>query len=128
MTPTDVVVTFLAACGSQDLDTAVSLVHDDLEYDNVPVGIVRGADAMRNVLSSGISALAEQTEWRLLRHAANDEVVMCERLDRFLVRGRWVEVPVAGVFVIRDGKIATWRDYFDLLSYRRQKDEATSAS
>ena len=28
--------------------------------------------------------------------------------------------PVAGLFVLRGGLIAVWRDYFDLETYRRQ--------
>jgi limonene-1,2-epoxide hydrolase len=46
---------------------------------------------------------------------------MNERTDRFLVDGRWVEIPIAAVFVVRDGKVALWRDYFDLETYRRQR-------
>ena len=38
---------------------------------------------------------------------------MNERLDRFRTGDTWVELPVAGVFVVRHGKIALWRDYFD---------------
>jgi limonene-1,2-epoxide hydrolase len=48
------------------------------------------------------------------------DVVMNERFDRFLVGGRWIEVPVAGLFVLRDGRIALWRDYFDAATYRSQ--------
>ena len=48
------------------------------------------------------------------------DIVMNERFDRFLVAGRWIEVPVAGLFVLRDGRIALWRDYFDAATYRSQ--------
>jgi limonene-1,2-epoxide hydrolase len=41
-------------------------------------------------------------------------VVVTERTDRFRFKDRWVDLPVAGVFELRDGKIALWRDYFDL--------------
>jgi len=34
------------------------------------------------------------------------------------------EIPVAGLFVLRDGRIALWRDYFDLATYRRQTGPA----
>ena len=33
--------------------------------------------------------------------------------DRFEIHGRWVTLPVAGIFEIRDGLITLWRDYFD---------------
>ena len=34
--------------------------------------------------------------------------------------GKHVELPVMGVFVVKDGKISLWRDYFDLASYTSQ--------
>jgi limonene-1,2-epoxide hydrolase len=39
--------------------------------------------------------------------------VFTERLDRMTFAGKDVELPVAGVFELRDGKITAWRDYFD---------------
>ena len=39
---------------------------------------------------------------------------MTERTDAFTLNGRLGEFPVMGIFEIRDGKIAAWRDYFDL--------------
>ena len=48
------------------------------------------------------------------RQTATGDVVMNERTDRFLVKGEWYDLPVAGVFELRDGKIALWRDYFDM--------------
>ena len=43
-----------------------------------------------------------------------------ERVDSFIVNGRPVVVPVAGVFEISGGKIKAWRDYFDLATYMNQ--------
>ena len=44
--------------------------------------------------------------------------------DRFLVDSadgeRWLELPVAGIFELRDGLIARWRDYFDLETIMKQ--------
>jgi limonene-1,2-epoxide hydrolase len=31
-----------------------------------------------------------------------------------------VELPVASVFEVRDGKIAAWRDYFDMGTWTRE--------
>jgi limonene-1,2-epoxide hydrolase len=45
---------------------------------------------------------------------------MNERVDVFEMGGKHVEVPVAGVFEIRGGKIAAWRDYFDLATFTKQ--------
>jgi len=35
---------------------------------------------------------------------------MNERTDRFLLKGEWFDLPVAGVFELRDGRIALWRE------------------
>ncbi|MEV4420328.1 limonene-1,2-epoxide hydrolase family protein [Patulibacter sp. NPDC049589] len=45
---------------------------------------------------------------------AGDRVVT-ERIDHFddPAGNRVASVPVAGTFVVRDGRIALWRDYFD---------------
>lgn len=49
-----------------------------------------------------------------------DGVVLTERTDRFLVRGKWIELPVMGAFRVRDGRIAEWRDYFDMKQFQDQ--------
>jgi limonene-1,2-epoxide hydrolase len=38
---------------------------------------------------------------------------MNERIDRFVMNGKPVALPVSGVFEVVDGKISFWRDYFD---------------
>lgn len=128
MAASELVLGFLQACARGDLDAALSVLTDDVEYDNVPVGKVIGHEAVRGVLSGGISAAAEETEWVILRHAAQDSIVMCERLDRFRVGDRWIEIPVAGVFELEGDRIRLWRDYFDLDSYRRQREEVRTVT
>jgi limonene-1,2-epoxide hydrolase len=34
--------------------------------------------------------------------------------------GKSIALPVAGVFEIRNGKIAAWRDYFDMQTWLKQ--------
>ena len=121
MTPSEVVTALIHACERRDLDTACALVTDDIEYDNVPIGKVHGPEGVRSVLSGGVTAAAEQIEWVVLNQVCEGDVVMNERVDRFLVDGTWVEIPIAAVFRVREGKVCLWRDYFDLESYRRQR-------
>ena len=54
------------------------------------------------------------------RQVADGNLVLNERTDRFLVGGRWLELPVAGIFELRDGLIVLWRDYFDLDTIMKQ--------
>jgi limonene-1,2-epoxide hydrolase len=41
---------------------------------------------------------------------------MQERIDFFTIGGTPVGLPICGVFEIKDGRIAAWREYFDLAS------------
>ena len=118
-TSTQVVSAFVAAIEGKDLDSALALVAEDVVYDNVPLGEVRGPEGIRAALARILTS-AERVEWLVHHQVGEADVVMNERLDRFLVAGRWIEVPVAGLFVLRDGRIALWRDYFDAATYRRQ--------
>lgn len=121
LTPGEIVTALVQACERRDLDAVCALVTDDIEYDNVPIGKVYGPDGVRSVLSGGVTSAASDVEWVVHRQVESGDTVMNERTDRFLVDGRWVEIPIAAVFVVRDGRVALWRDYFDLESYRRQR-------
>jgi limonene-1,2-epoxide hydrolase len=121
--PDEVVRAFVAAIERKDIDAALALVTDDVVYDNVPIGAVTGPDGIRGALSR-LLGTAERIEWVTRYQVGAGDVVMNERLDRFQLGDRWVEVPVAGLFVLRDGRIALWRDYFDLATYRRQTGPA----
>lgn len=60
-------------------------------------------------------------EIEILTGVANDEVVMCERLERFRSPENGtilLELPVTGVFKLRDSQIAEWHDYFDSVQAR----------
>jgi limonene-1,2-epoxide hydrolase len=119
----DLVRSCIADLERQDLDAALDRVTDDVVYDNVPIGPVHGPDNVRAALSGALGR-AEAVEWQIKHQVAGGDTVMNERVDRFLHRGRWIEIPVAGLFKIREGRIAVWRDYFDLDSYRSQTGRA----
>jgi limonene-1,2-epoxide hydrolase len=114
--PADVVTHFIKAVERKDLDHALSHLTDDCEYDNVPLRKVVGREAVREILGPFLAAY-DQVEWRVLHQVESGNldqgVVMNERLDRFHAGDRWLELPVAGLFVIRHGQISLWRDYFD---------------
>ncbi|MDO8362278.1 MAG: limonene-1,2-epoxide hydrolase family protein [Actinomycetota bacterium] len=117
--PADVVDHFIAAIERCDLEHALSHLTDDCEYDNVPLGKVFGRDAVRATLQPFL-ARYEEVRWEVRQQVATGSldhgVVMNERLDRFRAGDSWLEVPVAGLFLVRHGQIALWRDYFDVSS------------
>lgn len=118
--PSTVVDAFIGAVGRREIDLALSMVAVDVEYDNVPMGKVFGPDGIREILTKGALAGADALEWLVLHQVATGNCVMNERLDRFHLDGRWIEVAVAGLFIVREEKIELWRDYFDLSSFSRQ--------
>jgi limonene-1,2-epoxide hydrolase len=121
LTPGELVTALVRACEARDLDRVCSLVTDDIEYDNVPMGKVYGPEGVRKVLSAGVTQEATDIEWRVLEQIEQGDIVMNERVDCFLVNGSWIEIPIAALFKVRDGKICLWRDYFDLDTYRKQR-------
>ena len=57
-----------------------------------------------------------ENEFKILSEATAGPVVFLERLDRHRLADKWVELPVTGVFEVRDGRIVRWRDYFDTMT------------
>lgn len=111
-TPEQVVNDFIAAIGRKDLDAAMGHVSEDCYYDNVPIGDMRGQEAMRKFLAPMCKG-DNPVEFEILRQTASGNIVMNERIDRFEMKGKKIGLPVAGVFEVNDGKISFWRDYFD---------------
>jgi limonene-1,2-epoxide hydrolase len=111
--PVDVVRAFLVAMEKLDYDTALSLVSEDCEYANVPLSMVRGPGGIRSVLEPFFAPTLEN-QWVVRAIAADGPLVFVERLDRHRLPGGWAELPVVGVWEVREGRITAWRDYFDL--------------
>ena len=119
MSALETVNAFMKAAADRDYDTAVSYLTDDIEYQNMPLPPVNGKQAVRDTLDM-LLANAEGSEWIVHREVEAGDIAMNERTDRFLIGGKWMELPVAGIFELRDGKIALWRDYFDLETIMKQ--------
>jgi limonene-1,2-epoxide hydrolase len=80
---------------------------------------VSGSAAIRNVIESFV-APAQEIDWENLAVAETGNKVLTERIDRFVIAGKRVELPVMGTFEFVGGKISAWRDYFDMATWQRQ--------
>jgi len=119
VTAEETVDTFIAAIERRDVDGAMPLLAPDCEYDNVPMGKAVGHAAIRATLDAFVTP-SERVEFEVVRQVAAGSVVMNERIDRFELNGKSIEIAVAGVWEVVDGQITLWRDYFDLETFRRQ--------
>ena len=102
-----------------DLDALLDYFTDDAVYHNIPVAPVSGRDAIRSTIEMFTGGV-RRIEFRMLNIAADDGIVLTERVDVFVLPNVTIELPVMGTFEVRDGKIAAWRDYFDLNQYMSQ--------
>jgi len=120
-----VVNAFIKAADAQNLDAMIALCHEDVIYENDPVGGGKGHDFVRKFLGSLMSA--DRVEWEVLRQTASETCIMNERVDRFWNNGDPTpsEIPLMGVFdVDKNGLITRWVDYWDANKYAAQKKAA----
>jgi limonene-1,2-epoxide hydrolase len=119
MSSEQVVRDFCAAWANRDVDEILSFFAEDAIYHNIPLAPAVGKDAIRGLLEFFVPPSSE-ISFDILHLAVDGDVVHTERVDRFLMGSNNVVLPVAGVFEIRDGKIAAWRDYFDRAAWTSQ--------
>ena len=105
---------------ARDVEAVLGLLTDDIAYENVPMGVMNGHDEVRAMLGPFLGG-AERVEWEVLEQVEQGDVVMNERVDRFWLPGDiTIELRVAGLFKVRAGQVALWRDYFDLAVFTEQ--------
>ena len=117
--PIDVVQEFCDTWAKGDLDAIIEFFTDDAVYHNIPIAPVTGRDAIRDTIA-GFTAAVDRVEFRVLNIAASGSTVLTERVDAVITPTLTSELPVMGTFDIVDGKIAAWRDYFDLNQFMSQ--------
>ena len=115
----DLVRRFCAAWATLDIPKIMDFFSDDAVYHNMPIQPIQGKDAIKSVIEQVVAPF-ERTDWEITHIVASGDVVLTERVDRFSSPERTVELPVMGIFEIREGKIAAWRDYFDLATWTGQ--------
>ena len=119
-TPEEVVTAFMNEFDAEhpDAEALIAYFTEDAVYHNMPMEPAVGIEAVGEALK-GVSQMTSRG-WEVVHQAANGDIVLNERVDRFLMGDKEVAVLVCGVFELRDGKIARWRDYFDLASFQAQ--------
>ena len=117
--PETIVRDFCGAWPRRDLDELMSFFAVDAVYHNVPVAPCVGAAAIRETFA-GFLATMPGIILEVVALVAADRLVMAERVDRFVMpNGHRFDLPVTGVFEVRDGTIVAFRDYFDLATFEK---------
>jgi limonene-1,2-epoxide hydrolase len=112
-----VVSDFLGAWQKRDVAGIMECFTPDATYHNVPVAPIKGIAGIREIFEGFLSAFA-YADLEIVRIAAEPNLVFAERIDHFRLHdGRSVDLPVNGVFELKDGKIHRFSDYFDLASF-----------
>lgn len=111
---------FCDAWGDGDLDGIMSFFAAGAVYHNIPLAPVEGVDAIRATIA-GFTTGVDKVEFEVKHLAAAGDVVLTERIDSFVFPNGRIDLPVSGTFELDgDGKIAAWRDYFDMNQFVSQ--------
>ncbi|MGH9430783.1 MAG: nuclear transport factor 2 family protein [Terriglobia bacterium] len=110
---------FIDACSRADADEFSSYFAEDAVWWNAPWRAIEGRDAIRETLRRGAQRMTA-LPWEIRHIVADGDVVLTERIDNFHIGETRISVPCMGIFELRDGKIAAWRDYWDLQQFERQ--------
>jgi limonene-1,2-epoxide hydrolase len=123
---TELIESFVETWARNDVDAIMEFFTPDCVYHNMPMAPVNGTEAIRQTIN-GFAGMSEEIQWDLLGIAESEQgSVFTERVDKFKIAGKWVALPVTGVFELTDGKISAWRDYFDMNQFTTQLPSADS--
>ncbi len=113
MSPEEIVREFCASVSKRDEALVRPLLADDVVYHNIGMAPSVGIDATVANLAGQWAMFPTTYEFEMRNAAAAADVVLTERIDHVGSGDGSFPVPVMGVFEVRDGKIARWRDYFE---------------
>ena len=116
---------FCAAWEAMDKQRILDAFTDDAVYHNMPMAPAAGKDAIK-ALVSFILGPASSVKFDIKQIVAEGDTVLTERVDTFQIGDKTVALEVMGAFELRDGKIAAWRDYFDMASWTKQAGDPTT--
>jgi len=112
-TPEEVVRRFCSAVSARDTELLRPMLAGGVVYHNVPMEPSKGIDATLEALAT-LFVMFEGIRFEVLHLAVTGNTVLTERVD--FLRTAQVEamLPVMGAFDVEGGRIAAWRDYFDV--------------
>lgn len=99
---------------SADMTKVVSYLSEDVVYHNIPWEPVTGHAGVRQILDPFVHGPnCAIVRMDIKNTTSSGNTVMNERLETWVKGSVRLELPVVGVFEVKNGKITHWRDYFD---------------
>src|SRR5580704_9097753 len=109
-----IIADFCETWRRMNVDEMLGYMTDDAVYHNIPIEPLKGRSEIRKGLHQ-FAGMLKADEIKIVHSAAAGNLVITERIDTMVTSdGKRTDLPVAGVFELRDGKISAWRDYFDM--------------
>lgn len=123
----DAVERFLDAYWSGDLDATLAACTEDFVWLNtaLPKQRLVGHAALVKLMTEQAMGFPEPIDTgtgshRTITSATCGDTVLHERVDSWSLRGTHMELACCAVWIVRDGRVARWRDYYDIGAFLRQ--------
>ena len=111
--PNAFVAQFIEVFHTNDSDALIEYFTPDGVWHNMPMAPAVGRDEIYGLLQAFVAQGVLVTGVDVKHQIANGNVVINERVDHVSIGDQTMSVPVCGVFVLENGLIKEWRDYFD---------------
>jgi limonene-1,2-epoxide hydrolase len=109
----NLIIEFSKLWSAPDPARLASYFAENAVYQNLPAEAVEGRGAIEKFIA-GILAAFNGIDFQIHRQVSDGTLVMNERTDVMRRKdGGEIALPMMGVFEVVDGKITSWRDYFD---------------
>lgn len=113
------VLDLIARFNARHIDGVMTFITEQPVYHNMPMKSVSGLSQIRKTIEFFIGP-ADNVEWEVRNIAETGSLVFTEWIDHFLIGGKHVELPVAGIFETREDNVLVWSDYFELATWNGQ--------
>jgi limonene-1,2-epoxide hydrolase len=115
----DTIRRYYAAWVKDDLPEVLALCTEDVVAGIMPGRELRGKAEVERFLKKFAVGMADKL-YDIHEIIVQGDVGMLEGIERYTKDGKPVSTPFMTVFRFRDGRIASWRDYFDMASLLKQ--------
>jgi limonene-1,2-epoxide hydrolase len=113
MTPEEVVQAELEAWSTLAADQIMAHFADDATWmPAIGYPTYAGFEDVRGAVEGFLKVVTTKCDLEIVNLAVAGNVVLTERVDHMVFKGRPIDAPGMGAFEVAGDKITAWRDYF----------------